>query len=213
VRAVIAEDDTLLREGLVSLLGAEGIEVVAANGDVVGFAATVLDQRADVAIVDVRMPPTWTNEGIQAAVDLRRRRPGFPVVVLSAHVETRFVGDLLADDAGGIGYLLKERVGAVADFVESLRRVAAGGTVLDPDVVTALVRRRKSPLEALTEREREVLELIARGDGNREIAAALHVTEAAVHKHVRNIFLKLGLLADDTRHRRVVAALAYLNQQ
>ncbi|MDX6239532.1 MAG: hypothetical protein QOG10_4347 [Kribbellaceae bacterium] len=135
------------------------------------------------------------------------------MVVLSAHVETRFVGDLIADDAGGIGYLLKERVGAVADFVESLRRVAAGGTVLDPDVVTALVRRRKSPLEALTEREREVLELIARGDGNREIAAALHVTEAAVHKHVRNIFLKLGLLADDTRHRRVVAALAYLNQQ
>jgi len=213
VRAVIAEDDTLLREGLVSLLGAEGIEVVAASGDVLGFAATVLDQRADVAIVDVRMPPTWTNEGIQAAVDLRRRRPGFPVVVLSAHVETRFVGDLLADDAGGIGYLLKERVGAVADFVDSLRRVAAGGTVLDPDVVTALIRRRKSPLEALTEREREVLELIARGDGNREIAAALHVTEAAVHKHVRNIFLKLGLLADDTRHRRVVAALTYLNQQ
>ena len=213
MRAVIAEDDTLLREGLVSLLGAEGIEVVAASGDVLGFAATVLDQRADVAIVDVRMPPTWTNEGIQAAVDLRRRRPGFPVVVLSAHVETRFVGDLLADDAGGIGYLLKERVGAVADFVDSLRRVAAGGTVLDPDVVNALIRRRKSPLEALTEREREVLELIARGDGNREIAAALHVTEAAVHKHVRNIFLKLGLLADDTRHRRVVAALTYLNQQ
>lgn len=213
MRAVIAEDDTLLREGLVSLLSPEGIEVVAASADVVGFAATVLDQRADLAIVDVRMPPTWTNEGIQAAVDLRRRRPGFPVVVLSAHVETRFVGDLLADDAGGIGYLLKERVGAVADFVESLRRVAAGGTVLDPDVVTALIRRRKSPLEALTEREREVLELIARGDGNREIAAALHVTEAAVLKHVRNIFLKLGLLADDTRHRRVVAALTYLNQQ
>ncbi|MDP9843147.1 response regulator [Streptosporangium lutulentum] len=213
MRAVIAEDDTLLREGLVSLLGPEGIEVVAASADVVGFSATVLDQRADLAIVDVRMPPTWTNEGIQAAVDLRRRRPGFPVVVLSAHVETRFVGDLLADDAGGIGYLLKERVGAVADFVESLRRVAAGGTVLDPEVVTALIRRRKSPLEALTEREREVLELIARGDGNREIAAALHVTEAAVLKHVRNIFLKLGLLADDTRHRRVVAALTYLNQQ
>ncbi|MFC0625793.1 response regulator transcription factor [Kribbella deserti] len=213
MRAVIAEDDTLLREGLVALLSAEGIDVVATSGDTEGFAATVLEHRAEVAIVDVRMPPSWTNEGIQAAIDLRRHRPGFPVVVLSAHVETRFVGDLLADDAGGIGYLLKERVGAVADFVESLRRVAAGGTVLDPDVVTALLRRRKSPLEALTEREREVLELIARGDGNREIATALRVSEAAVHKHVRNIFQKLGLLADDTRHRRVVAALTYLNQQ
>ncbi len=213
MRVLVAEDDTLLREGLVALLRPEGVEVVATSADAMSLPALVVEHDAELAIVDVRMPPTWTDEGLRAAIDIRRQRPGFPILVLSAHVETRFVGDLLADDAGGIGYLLKERVGAVEEFVRALHRVAAGETVLDPEVVSTLMRRRSDPMDSLTEREREVLELIARGDRNGEIAAKLHVTEAAIHKHVRNIFQKLRLFADDTGHRRVLAVLSYLREQ
>ena len=213
MRVVVAEDDTLLREGLAALLRSEGIEVVAVSGTATGLPGLVEDHRADLVIVDVRMPPTWTDEGLRAAIEIRRRRPGFPTLVLSAHVETRYAGELLADGAGGVGYLLKERVGAVGEFVRAAHRVVAGETVLDPEVVGTLMRRRRSPLETLTAREREVLELIAQGDRNGEIAAKLHVSETAVNKHVRNIFNKLGLFADDAGHRRVLAVLTYLNSQ
>lgn len=213
MRVVIAEDDTLLREGLAALLRAEGIDVVAAQADADQLHETIEEHDADLAIVDVRMPPTYTDEGLRAAIEVRSRRRGFPTLVLSAHVETRYASDLLADDAGAVGYLLKERVGAVDDFLRAIARVAAGETVLDPDVVSTLMRRGRSPLAALTTRERDVLELIAQGDRNGEIAATLFVTETAVNKHVRNIFSKLGLFADDAGHRRVLAVLTYLREQ
>lgn len=210
MRVVVAEDDTLLREGLAALLGAGGIEVVALLPEASGMGAVIAEQGADLAIVDVRMPPTWTDEGLRAAIAIRRDHPAFPILVLSAHVETRYAGELLADGAGAVGYLLKERVAAVEDFVRTARRVVAGDTVLDPEVVTALMNHRRSPLASLTEREREVLAHIAQGDRNAEIAAALDVSEAAVLKHVRSIFQKLGLLAEDAGHRRVLAVLSYL---
>ena len=213
MRVVVAEDDTLLREGLAALLRSEGIEVVASSGDATRLGQLVEEHDADLAIVDIRMPPTWTDEGLRAAIDIRRRRPGFPMLVLSAHVETRCASELLADGAGAVGYLLKERVGAVGEFVRATHRVAAGETVLDPEVVSTLMRRRRSPLDTLTAREREVLELIAQGDRNGEIAAKLHVSETAINKHVRNIFSKLGLFADEAGHRRVLAVLTYLRDQ
>lgn len=213
MRVVVAEDDTLLREGLAVLLRSEGIDVVAVLSDASELATTVEQTIADLVIVDVRMPPTWTDEGLRAAIDLRHRRPGFPTLVLSAHVETRYASDLLAQGAGGVGYLLKERVGAVEEFLRSMGRVVAGETVLDAEVVSALMARERSPLAGLTERERDVLELIARGDRNGEIAARLHVSETAINKHVRNIFNKLGLFADDAGHRRVLAVLTYLREQ
>lgn len=213
MRVVIAEDDTLLREGLAVLLRAEGIDVAAAHPDAAGLYETIEEFEANLAIVDVRMPPTYTDEGLRAAIEVRARRPGFPMLVLSAHVETRYASDLLADDAGAVGYLLKERVGAVEDFLRTIERVAGGETVLDPDVVSTLMRRGRSPLAALTARERDVLELIAQGGRNGEIAARLHVTETVINKHVRNIFSKLGLFADDAGHRRVLAVLTYLREQ
>lgn len=213
MRIVIAEDDFLLREGLVLVLQGEGFDVVAAAGDPESFLSAVDEHRPDVAVVDVRMPPTHTDEGIQAAVAARRSQPGLAVLVLSAYVEQSFATDLLADGAEGVGYLLKERVGRVDAFVEALERVAAGGTAIDPDVVAQLFAQRRTddPLERLTPREREVLSVMAEGLGNVAIATRLHVTENAVHKHIRNIFLKLDLAPDDHTDRRVAAVLRYLD--
>jgi DNA-binding NarL/FixJ family response regulator len=212
VRVVIAEDDALLREGLALLLASEGIEVVAAVEDIDSFLDAVAEHRPDAAVMDVRLPPTFTDEGLRGAVEARRRIPGLPILVLSAYVEDSYAGDLLAGGAEGIGYLLKERVGKVATFLDALHRVVAGGTVLDPEVVSQLMVRRRvdDPVRTLTPREREVLALMAEGHANPAIAELLVVTETAVSKHIRNIFAKLGLPPGDTGHRRVLAVLAYL---
>jgi DNA-binding NarL/FixJ family response regulator len=212
VRVVIAEDDTLLREGLVLLLASEGIEVAAAVDNADDFLAAVSAERPDAAVVDVRLPPGFTDEGIAAAAAARRERPGLPVLVLSAYVEDSYATELLAGGADGVGYLLKERVGKVEQFLDALHRVVAGGTVMDPEVVSQLMVRRRSddPVRTLTPREREVLALMAEGLANPDIADRLVVTETAVSKHIRNIFAKLGLAQGDTGHRRVLAVLAYL---
>jgi DNA-binding NarL/FixJ family response regulator len=210
VRVLIAEDDALLREGLALLLRAESHEVVGAVGTAEDF-LVVLDQASpDIAVVDVRMPPTWSDEGIRAAAEARRRVPGLPVMVLSASVEPTFATELLGSGAAGLGYLLKERVGRVAEFLDALERIATGGSVLDPEVVAQLFTRRADVLDRLTDGERRVLALMAEGLGNRAIAARLVVTEAAVHKHVRNIFAKLDLAPSDEADRRVRAVLEYL---
>jgi len=212
VRVVIAEDSGLLRQGLVRLLGDAGFEVVAQVGDGPGLVDAVDRHRPDVCVVDVRMPPTHRDEGLRAALEARSLVPGLPVVILSQYVEERYAGELLESGPDGVGYLLKDRVADVGDFVDALRRVAAGGTVLDPEVVAQLLarRRRDDPLETLTPREREVLGLMAEGRSNAHIARSLVVTEGAVEKHVRNILGKLGLPASDSNHRRVLAVLAYL---
>jgi len=212
VRVVIADDAVLLREGLIRLLAETGHEVVAAVGDGPSLVSAVAAHKPDVSIVDVRMPPSHTDEGLRAAVEARATVPGTPVLVLSQYVEVSYADDLLADGRGGIGYLLKDRVSEVADFLDGLARVAAGGTVLDPEVVAQLFarRRRGDPLRTLTAREREVLGLMAEGRSNTAIAKHLVVTEGAVEKHVRNIFTKLDLPPDDEQHRRVLAVLAYL---
>ena len=214
MRIVIAEDDALLREGLTLLLRAEGLDVTAAVDNPVDLLAAIDADPPDVAVVDVRMPPTFRDEGLRAAVEARRRHPGLGVLVLSAHVEESYASELLAGGAtgGGIGYLLKERVGRVTDFLDALQRVAAGGTALDPEVVAQLIVRRRAddPLHALTPRERDVLARMAEGHSNTTIARQLVVTDGAVHKHIGNIFAKLGLAADDTADRRVAAVLAYL---
>jgi DNA-binding NarL/FixJ family response regulator len=209
---VIADDAVLLREGLVRLLVESGHDVVAAVGDGPSLVTSVLEHKPDVSIVDVRMPPSHTDEGLRAAVEARGKVPGTPVLVLSQYVEVSYADDLLADGKGGIGYLLKDRVSDVADFLDGLNRVANGGTVLDPEVVAQLFarRRRGDPLRSLTAREREVLGLMAEGRSNTAIARHLVVTEGAVEKHVRNIFTKLDLPPDDEQHRRVLAVLAYL---
>ncbi len=212
MRVVIADDAVLLREGLVRLLVESGHDVVAAVGDGPSLVTSVLEHRPDVSIVDVRMPPSHTDEGLRAAVEARGKVPGTPVLVLSQYVEVSYADDLLADGKGGIGYLLKDRVSDVSDFLDGLSRVAGGGTVLDPEVVAQLFarRRRGDPLRSLTAREREVLGLMAEGRSNTAIARHLVVTEGAVEKHVRNIFTKLDLPPDDEQHRRVLAVLAYL---
>jgi DNA-binding NarL/FixJ family response regulator len=212
VRVVIADDAVLLREGLIRLLAETGHDVVAAVGDGPNLVAAVLEHRPDVSIVDVRMPPSHTDEGLRAAVEARSKVPGTPVLVLSQYVEVSYADDLLADGKGAIGYLLKDRVSEVSDFLDGLARVAGGGTVLDPEVVAQLFarRRRGDPLRTLTAREREVLGLMAEGRSNTAIAKHLVVTEGAVEKHVRNIFTKLNLPPDDEQHRRVLAVLAYL---
>ncbi|PVE04758.1 response regulator [Streptomyces scopuliridis] len=212
MRIVIAEDDALLRAGLTHLLRAEGMEVTSAVDNPTDLLAAIAADRPDVAVVDVRMPPTFRDEGLRAAVEARRRQPGLAVLVLSAHVEDSYATELLADGAGGVGYLLKERVGKVADFLEALERVAGGGTAMDPEVVAQLLVRRRSddPLLSLTPREREVLALMAEGHSNATIAGLLVVSDGAVHKHIGNIFSKLGLPTTDGRHRRVLAVLAYL---
>ncbi|WP_283135899.1 response regulator transcription factor [Rhizohabitans arisaemae] len=210
MRIVIAEDDALLREGLVLLLTGEGFDVAAAVAEPDPFLAAVAEHRPDVAVVDVRMPPTHTDEGIRAAVTAKRTHPELAVLVLSAYVEQAFATDLLAEGTAGIGYLLKERVGKVEEFLDALNRVAEGGTAIDPDVVAQLFTRRRDPLDRLTGREREVLALMAEGLGNVGIAERLVVTEGAVHKHIRNIFAKLDLAQSDRTDRRVAAVLHYL---
>ena len=212
MRVVIAEDNALLREGLELLLSHNGFEVA----DTVGNAPTLLEalaaHRPDIAVVDVRLPPSFRDEGLRAAIQARRRWPGLAVLVLSQYVERVYASELLADGAGGVGYLLKDRVARVEEFIDALRRVAAGGTALDPEVVTELFARDHGrPLDALTPREREVLALMAQGHANATIAELLVVTERAVSKHIAAIFAKLGLPPSDTGHRRVLAVLAYLN--
>ncbi|SCL40852.1 LuxR C-terminal-related transcriptional regulator [Micromonospora aurantiaca (nom. illeg.)] len=216
MRVVIADDAVLLREGLVRLLTEYGHEVVAAVGDGDALVEAVVAHRPDVSVVDVRMPPSHTDEGLRASVEARRRVPGTPILVLSQYVEVSYADDLLdtaGGGGGGIGYLLKDRVAAIDEFLDGLARVAAGGTVLDPEVISQLLvrRRRDDPLASLTPREREVLALMAEGRSNTAIARTLVVSDGAVEKHVRNIFTKLDLPADaTTHHRRVLAVLAHL---
>ncbi|MEV5539410.1 response regulator transcription factor [Saccharopolyspora shandongensis] len=212
MRIVIAEDDPLLREGVALLLRAEGLEVVATAENSDDFLSAVDEHVPDIAVVDVRMPPTHTDEGIVAAVEARRRSPGLAVLVLSAYVEHAFATDLLASGSARLGYLLKERVGRVAEFMEALHRVADGGTAIDPDVVTQLLTRTRpdAGLDRLSPRERDVLALMAEGMGNSAIAERLVVTDGAVHKHIRSIFAKLDLPPDDRADRRVTAVLRYL---
>ncbi len=212
MRVVIADDAVLLREGLVRLVQENGWTVDAAVGDGPSLVAAIEQHRPDVSIVDVRMPPTHTDEGLRAAVEARTRVPASPVLVLSQYVEVAYADDLLADRRGAVGYLLKDRVADVADFLDALRQVAGGATVLDPEVISQLLvrRRRDDPLRALTPREREVLGLMAEGRSNTAVARKLVVSEGAVEKHIRNIFTKLGLHQDDEQHRRVLAVLTYL---
>ena len=212
MRVVIADDAVLLREGLIRLIEENGHQVVAAVGDGPSLVEAVATHRPDVSIVDVRMPPSHTDEGLRAAVEARGLVPGSPILVLSQYVEVSYADDLLADRRGAVGYLLKDRVSEVAEFLDALRRVAGGGTVLDPEVVSQLLvrRRRDDPLRNLTPREREVLERMAEGLTNTAIARKMVVTEGAVEKHVRNIFTKLDLHQDLEQHRRVLAVLAYL---
>jgi DNA-binding NarL/FixJ family response regulator len=213
VRVVIAEDLALLREGLVRLLEEAGFEVVAAVADGSDLLRAVVTERPDVAVVDVRLPPTFRDEGLRAALEARRRIPGLPVLVLSQYVEHTYAAELLADGVGGVGYLLKERVGEVRDFVDAVRRVAEGGMAMDPEVVRQLVVRRSGPLDDLTPRELAVLELMAEGRSNAAVAARLFISESAVEKHVRRIFAKLRLPPSDENHRRVLAVLAFLSSQ
>lgn len=211
MRVVLAEDSVLLREGLIRLLEEAGCQVVAAVNDGPSLVKAVLEHRPDVSLVDVRMPPSFTDEGLRAAIEARRQVPGAPILVLSQYVEVSYADDLLGDREGAIGYLLKDRVADVDEFLDALRRVAGGGTVLDPEVVgQLLVRRRDDPLRSLTPREREVLALMAEGRSNTAIARHLVVTEGAVEKHVRNIFTKLNLAPSEEQHRRVLAVLTYL---
>jgi DNA-binding NarL/FixJ family response regulator len=212
MRIVIAEDDLLLREGLALLLRAESLDVVATVGGPDEALDAIDAHKPDVAILDVRMPPTHTDEGIVAAVEARRRRPDLAVLVLSAYVEQTFATELLTGGAGGLGYLLKERVGRVEEFLDALRRVAAGGTAIDPEVVAQLFTRsrRDTRLDRLSPRERDVLVLMAEGLGNNAIAERLVVTDGAVHKHIRSIFAKLDLSPTDQLDRRVAAVLHYL---
>jgi len=208
---VIAEDSVLLRAGLTKLLTDGGFEVVAAVADAEQLLTAVDGHRPDVVVVDVRMPPTHTDEGIRAALVIRRQHPRIAVCVLSQYVEERYATDLLSVDTSGVGYLLKDRVAQVSDFLDALRRVAAGGTALDPEVVAQLlVRRRDDPMQRLTPREQEVLRLMAEGRSNHGITEALKVSHSAVEKYVSNIFTKLDLPPTDTDHRRVLAVLKYL---
>jgi DNA-binding NarL/FixJ family response regulator len=209
---VIAEDSVLLREGLVRLLTDTGFDVVSTAGDPEAFLADVARLGPDLVVVDVRMPPTYTDEGVRAALVVRQQYPDIAVLVLSQYVEENYAQELLAGRARGVGYLLKDRVADVTEFVEALRRVAEGGTALDPEVVSQLFARarRDDPLAALTPREQEVLHLMAEGRSNAGIAAALVVTEGAVEKHVSNIFTKLDLPVAENDHRRVLAVLRYL---
>ncbi|MEU8591569.1 response regulator transcription factor [Streptomyces sp. NPDC048664] len=211
MRAVIAEDSVLLRIGVVKVLEAAGIEMCAEVGDAEGLLAAVEEHRPDIAVVDVRMPPGFTDEGVRAALVIRRQYPDTAVLLLSQYVEERYAADLLAAHTAGVGYLLKQRVADVEEFAEAVRRVAAGGTALDPQVVAQLlVRRHSDPLDRLTPREREVLELMASGRSNAGIAAELVVSESAVAKHINSIFTKLDLPKADADHRRVLAVLRLL---
>jgi len=212
LRVVIAEDSALIREGIARLIEESGGTVVAKVGDGDAFVAAVEAHRPDVSVVDVRMPPTQRDEGLRAAIEARRRVPGTPILVLSQYVERQYATELLADRAGGVGYLLKDRVGDVREFMDALRRVAHGGTALDPEVVAQLMARNRAddPLSTLTPREREVLAAMAEGRTNIGIARQLSITEGAAEKHIGNIFGKLELPESPSDHRRVLAVLAYL---
>ena len=212
MRIVIAEDSVLLREGLIRLLVDAGHEVVGTAGDAEEALGVIEVEQPDIVVMDVRMPPTHTDEGLRAAISVRARWPEVSVLVLSQWVEERYATELLAGSTVGVGYLLKDRVADVRDFVDAVRRVGGGGTALDPDVVSQLLAtsRHRSPLEALTPRETEVLKLMAEGRSNRAIGEALVVSDGAVEKHVSNIFMKLDLPVADTDHRRVLAVLRYL---
>ncbi|TWP52052.1 response regulator transcription factor [Lentzea tibetensis] len=211
MRVVLAEDSVLLRAGLTKLLTDGGFEVVAAVPDADQLLTAVDAHRPDVVVVDVRMPPTHTDEGIRAALVIRRQHPKIAVCVLSQYVEERYATDLLSVGTSGVGYLLKDRVAQVSDFLDALRRVAAGGTALDPEVVAQLlVRRRDDPMRRLTPREQDVLRLMAEGRSNNGITAVLKVSNSAVEKYVSNIFTKLDLPPTDADHRRVLAVLKYL---
>ncbi|WP_223774801.1 response regulator transcription factor [Streptomyces sp. 135] len=211
LRVVLAEDSVLLREGLIGVLSRFGHETVAAVGDAEALRDAVSAYEPDIVVTDVRMPPGFQDEGLRAAVALRAQRPMLPVLVLSQYVQRSYAAELLdTGDGTGVGYLLKDRVGQVEQFIEGLTRVARGGTVVDPEVVRQLLRRRRDPLEQLTPREREVLALVAEGKSNGAIAAELVVSEAAVGKHIGNILGKLDLPPADGIHRRVLAVLAYL---
>ncbi|MCX5239324.1 response regulator transcription factor [Streptomyces prunicolor] len=211
LRVVLAEDSVLLREGIVGLLGRYGHEVMSAVGDARALIAAVEEHAPDIVVTDVRMPPGFQDEGLQAAVRLREKRPALPVLVLSQYVQRTYAAELLdSGDGSGVGYLLKDRVGQVEEFIEALHQVADGGTVVDPEVVRQLLRRRRDPLEQLTPREREVLALIAEGRSNSAIAAELVVSEAAIGKHIGNILTKLDLPPTAGTHRRVLAVLTYL---
>ncbi|WP_327069334.1 response regulator transcription factor [Kitasatospora sp. NBC_01250] len=213
MRAVIAEDSVLLRVGLVKVLEAVGYEVAAAVGDAQALLAAVEEHQPQVVVTDVRMPPGMTDEGVRAALMIRRQWPQVAVLLLSQYVEERYAADLLATNTSGVGYLLKERVANVDDFLEALERVAAGGTALDPEVVAQLlVRRHRDPLERLTPRERDVLALMAQGHSNAAIAGSLVVSDSAVAKHINSIFTKLDLPAADATHRRVLAVLRFLGE-
>jgi DNA-binding NarL/FixJ family response regulator len=212
LRVVIAEDSVLIREGIARLIEESGGTVVAKVGDGESFVRAVEGHRPDVSVVDVRMPPSQRDEGLRAAIEARRRVPGSPVLVLSQYVERQYATELLADRAGGVGYLLKDRVGDVAEFMDALRRVARGGTALDPEVVAQLMSRTRAddPLASLTPREREVLAAMAEGRTNVGIARLLTITEGATEKHISNIFGKLQLPDTQDDHRRVLAVLAWL---
>ncbi|MGH8792147.1 MAG: LuxR C-terminal-related transcriptional regulator [Stackebrandtia sp.] len=213
MRVVIAEDHALLADGLNRLLSAHDCEVVEIVDNGPRLAPALLEHRPDVAVVDVRLPPTFTDEGLRAAIQAREKVPGLPVLVLSQYVEQLYARELIRDRAGGVGYLLKDRVSNVGDFVAALRRVASGGTAMDPEVVTQLLGGQESKLDSLTPREREVLELMAEGRSNAAIAATLYVTDKAVDKHSNNLFRKLGLPTSSDANRRVLAVLAYLDGQ
>jgi DNA-binding NarL/FixJ family response regulator len=212
LRVVIADDSALIREGIARLIEESGGTVVAKVGDGDSFVAAVVEHRPDVSVVDVRMPPTQRDEGLRAAIEVRRRVPGTPILVLSQYVERQYATELLADGGGGLGYLLKDRVGDIPEFMDALRRVARGGTALDPEVVAQLMVRSRpdDPLSALTRREREVLAAMAEGRTNVSIARLLTITEGATEKHISNIFGKLELPQSEDAHRRVLAVLTYL---
>jgi DNA-binding NarL/FixJ family response regulator len=213
LRVAIAEDSAVLRDGLVQLLVDRGFTITGAVGDPESLYRSIERDRPDVAVVDIRMPPSFTDEGLRAAIELRRLHPGLGILVFSQYIETRYAADLLADDAAGIGYLLKDRVADVSDFVEALVRVANGGTALDPEVVTQLLgaSRRTDSISVLSVREREVLSLMAEGRSNAAIAKDLVISEGAVEKHVANIFTKFDLPVSQSDHRRVLAVLRFLD--
>jgi len=215
MRIVIGEDQALLRQGIVRLLGDAGFEVVAEAADAPDLVRKVAAHKPDVAIVDVRMPPDHTDEGLRAAITIRRTHPRVGILVFSQYVETRYAADLLRTRSGGVGYLLKDRVANVAEFADAIARVAAGGTALDPEVVTGLLTatRHTAALDALTPREHDVLALMAEGRSNSAIADRFVVSERAVEKHISNIFSKLGLPPSDSDHRRVLAVLAFLDER
>jgi DNA-binding NarL/FixJ family response regulator len=213
IRVAIAEDSVILRDGLVQLLLDRGFEITAAVADARALRDAIGKERPDVVVVDIRMPPSFTDEGLRAAIELRRQHQGLAILMFSQYIETRYAEELLGDDAAGIGYLLKDRVADVSQFVEALMRVASGGTALDPEVVTQLMgaSRRRDSISLLTTREREVLSVMAEGRTNTAIGDSLCVSEGAVEKHVTNIFSKFDLHVSQSDHRRVLAVLRYLD--